>query len=659
MYVSSTDAVSVDLLPSIDVIKAADPADLIAPGGTVTFSVAVENTCSEPLTLTSLIDSIHGDLNGQGSCLVPQGLAPDAVYGCTFTATVAGSGGYQEIDEITAWVNDDEGNAVAGTDTATVTLSAPGYILVEPTVLTITEPISSDVFSISLNMEPTGTVTVPLTVTNQECTVTLNSVVLDGSNWQQGVGVTVTATDDPVDDGAQICEVWTQAADSTDPDYEGIDPEDVTVTVLDDDEADILVAPTGLEVGEPDGSVLFTVTLQTEPTAVVSVALSTSNDECAVSTVAGPEVLLDETNWNLGVSVTVTALDDEEEDGDQTCTVHTDRADSTDGKYDGIDPADVTVIVHDDDVPLRIYLPQVLRGWPPVPTLDPLPGSDCDGQYTVSWGAVPAASTYVLQEATDCAFADPVQVYRGSGTSHAVTGQAVGTYCYRVQALGNGWASSWSNSQRVDVLDIPGAPVLGPIDNADGNGNYPVSWGAVDVARTYVLTEARGDACDEPVAVYTGPATSYGITGLGAGRFCYYVQARNDCGQSAWSNSQWADVLWELEPNNVSAEANGPLAFGLTYFGTLPAGDPQDYFYMDLPGDRGVELWLTHIPGGHDYDLYLRDEQGSILLRSNEYGDADEHIVTGNLALGRYYIQVHHYSAGGTTQPYHLEVATP
>jgi hypothetical protein len=72
-----------------------------------------------------------------------------------------------------------------------------------------------------------------------------------------------------------------------------------------------------------------------------------------------------------------------------------------------------------------------------------------------------------------------------------------------------------------------------------------------------------------------------------------------------------------------------------------------------------VELWLTHIPGGHDYDLYLRDEQGSILLRSNEYGDADEHIVTGNLALGRYYIQVHHYSAGGTTQPYHLEVATP
>ena len=659
MYVSGTDSASVDLLPSILVTKTADPANLIEPGGTVTFSLTVDNTCSEPLTLTSLIDSIHGDLSGQGSCLVPQALAPDAVYGCTFTATVAGSGGYQEVDEVMAWVNDDEGNAVAGSDTATVTLTADLGILVEPTVLTVTEPTSSDIFVLSLISEPTAAVTVPLTVTSQECTVTLTSVVLDDSNWQQGVQVTVAAVDDPVDDGAQICEVWTHAVDSADPDYDGIDPEDVMVTVLDDDEAAILVGPTGLEVGEPDGSALFTVTLQTQPTAVVSIALSASNDECMVSTMAGSEVVLDATNWNLGVGVIVTALDDEEDDDDQTCVVHTDPAESTDGKYDGIDPDNVTVIVHDDDVPLRVYLPVVLRGWPPVPTLGPLPGSDCDGQYTVSWGAVPAADTYALQEATDCTFADPVQVYKGSGTSHMVTGQAVGTYCYRVRALGPGWASSWSNSQPVDVLDIPDAPALEPIDNADGSGNYAVSWSAVDVARTYVLTEARGDACREPAAVYTGPATSYGITGLGAGRFCYYVQARNDCGHSEWSSSRWVDVLWEAEPNNTGADANGPLAYGLTYFGTLPAGDLHDYFYIDLLGDRGLDLWLTHIPAGHDYDLYLRNEQESILLRSNQYGNADEHIVAGILPPGKYYVQVHHYSPGGSTQPYHLEVATP
>jgi hypothetical protein len=115
------------------------------------------------------------------------------------------------------------------------------------------------------------------------------------------------------------------------------------------------------------------------------------------------------------------------------------------------------------------------------------------------------------------------------------------------------------------------------------------------------------------------------------------------------------DVLWEAEPNNdMHAGANGPLVPGLIYYGTLPAGDPHDYFYIDLAGDRAVELWLTDIPAGHDYDLYLRNAQGTLLASSSQYGDANEHIVTGTLPQGGYYIQVHHYSPGGSTQPYHL-----
>jgi hypothetical protein len=210
------------------------------------------------------------------------------------------------------------------------------------------------------------------------------------------------------------------------------------------------------------------------------------------------------------------------------------------------------------------------------------------------------------------------------------------------------------------VLRVPDAPLLQPIDNADGDGSYPVHWDGVDVANTYVLTEARGDACGEAVTVYTGPATSCGINGRGAGRLCYYVQASNQCGQSVRSDSQWVDVLWEAEPNDaIDAGANGPLVPGLIYHGTLPEGDPQDYFYIDLPGDRTVELWLTTIPAGHDYDLYLRNAQGTLLARSSQYGSVDEHIVTGILPQGRYYIQVHHYSPGGSAQPYSLRFEYP
>jgi hypothetical protein len=42
---------------------------------------------------------------------------------------------------------------------------------------------------------------------------------------------------------------------------------------------------------------------------------------------------------------------------------------------------------------------------------------------------------------------------------------------------------------------------------------------------------------------------------------------------------------------------------------------------------------------------------------SAELGNADEHILTGILPTGRYYIQVYHNSTGGSTQAYHLRVS--
>ena len=105
------------------------------------------------------------------------------------------------------------------------------------------------------------------------------------------------------------------------------------------------------------------------------------------------------------------------------------------------------------------------------------------------------------------------------------------------------------------------------------------------------------------------------------------------------------------EPNDdMYARANGPLVPELIYYGTLPEGDPQDHFYIELPGDCAVELWLTDISAGHDYDLYLRNAQGTLLARSSPYGAADEHIVTGIFPQGRYYTQVYHCSPGGSTQ---------
>ncbi len=110
--------------PSIVVTKTANPTSVNEPGGNVDFTVSIENSsdATDPVTITSLTDNIHGDLNGQGDCSVPQTIQPGNTYTCTFSATVSGDPGQTETDIVTASGTDDEGTAVNGSDDAIVTI---------------------------------------------------------------------------------------------------------------------------------------------------------------------------------------------------------------------------------------------------------------------------------------------------------------------------------------------------------------------------------------------------------------------------------------------------------------------------------------------------------------------------------------------------------
>jgi hypothetical protein len=65
------------------------------------------------------------------------------------------------------------------------------------------------------------------------------------------------------------------AATSGDPSYQGIDVADVTVSNTDNDVAGVTVTPTsGLTTTEAGGTATFTVVLNTQPTADVTIALT-------------------------------------------------------------------------------------------------------------------------------------------------------------------------------------------------------------------------------------------------------------------------------------------------------------------------------------------------------------------------------------------------
>jgi hypothetical protein len=193
-------------------------------------------------------------------------------------------------------------------------------------------------------------VTVDLTSLDvTEGTVLPASLTFTTLNWSTAQAVTVTGVGDLVADGDVAYTIETAEAASADGKYDVIDPSDVTVTNLDDDTAGITVSPTsGLVTTEGGGTAEFTVVLTSEPTAEVTVDISSS--DTGEGTVSPTSVTFDSTNWAVAQTVTVTGVDDVQIDGDVVYAIVTAEAASADGKYDVIDPSDVSVTNQDDDV---------------------------------------------------------------------------------------------------------------------------------------------------------------------------------------------------------------------------------------------------------------------------------------------------------------------
>jgi uncharacterized repeat protein (TIGR01451 family) len=141
--------------PAISVTKTATPSTVPEPGGEVSFAIKVTNTGNVPVSLTSLVDNVHGDVNGKGTCALPQSLAPGASYACSFAAFVGGNAGTIETDVVTARASTSDGRQVSASDDATVTITnaLPGIAVTKTA-------------SVSELVEPGGDVTYTIAIQN-------------------------------------------------------------------------------------------------------------------------------------------------------------------------------------------------------------------------------------------------------------------------------------------------------------------------------------------------------------------------------------------------------------------------------------------------------------------------------------------------------------
>jgi hypothetical protein len=112
----------------------------------------------------------------------------------------------------------------------------------------------------------------------------------------------------------------------------------------------ITVEPTsGLVTTEAGDSDTFTIVLDTQPTAAVTVDLSSS--DATEGTVAPASVTFDASNWDTPQTVTVTGVDDAAQDGDVAYSIVTAAAVSDDADYSGLSADDVGVTNQDDEAP--------------------------------------------------------------------------------------------------------------------------------------------------------------------------------------------------------------------------------------------------------------------------------------------------------------------
>lgn len=223
-------------------------------------------------------------------------------------------------------------------------------IVVTPTSgLVTTEGGGTDTFTVVLTSEPTSDVSIALSSSNPaEGTVSPTTLTFTAANWDQPQTVTVTGVDDTVNDGDQAYTIVLAPATSADPVYAGIDPDDVSVTNLNDDLARIIVTPTsGLVVSEDGTTDTFTIVLDTAPTANVTINLTSSDP--TEGTVSPSSVMFTPTNWSTPRTITVRGVDDAIIDGHQVFQIITSPATSADPAYNGLDPDDVEVTNFNND----------------------------------------------------------------------------------------------------------------------------------------------------------------------------------------------------------------------------------------------------------------------------------------------------------------------
>ena len=219
------------------------------------------------------------------------------------------------------------------------------------------EDVATATVQFSLDAEPTGNVTIPLSISDaSEGSIAVSSIVIAPADWNDPTAneITITGLDDDVIDGTVGYQLVTGNPSSSDAAFNALNATDVpdaSLTNVDNDVAGVSATALSGTVSETGTTATFQITLDSRPSDPVTIALTSSDtSEASVAT----SITIQPDDWNDGSAniITVTGVDDSIVDGAQPFTITTGNVTSTDANYNALDGStitDPTSTVTDDD----------------------------------------------------------------------------------------------------------------------------------------------------------------------------------------------------------------------------------------------------------------------------------------------------------------------
>ncbi|MFG0289369.1 MAG: beta strand repeat-containing protein [Rhodopirellula sp. JB044] len=227
----------------------------------------------------------------------------------------------------------------------------PGLVASQPSLAFTTESGGSSVITTRLQTQPVGTVRIDVGTSDpSEASVSPTFFTFDASNWDTPQSVTVLGLDDPATDGDVSYEVSFTSSSTTDSGYNSLGVLTRSLVNRDNDPAGVILTNTNdLQVDESGSTDSFTVRLQSQPIAEVTVNLASS--DLGEATVSPAPLTFTPANWNTPQTVMLTGVDDLAVDGPQTSNITFDLSSSDDTAYRIVSVAPVSVTNTDNDVP--------------------------------------------------------------------------------------------------------------------------------------------------------------------------------------------------------------------------------------------------------------------------------------------------------------------